>query len=136
MYVPKNKNVLLVLFFSVFIDVIGFGIIIPLLPFYAKSFNASPIMVTILFSSFSFMQLVFAPLWGSLSDRLGRRSIIFKFIFIIRCNFRHNSISQISRYYYRTNFIRMDISKIWRILSFFLRRHFNVNVVYSFFVYS
>ena len=67
---------MLVLFLTVFIDVIGFGIIIPLLPFYAENFGASPALITLLFSCYSFMQFLFAPFWGSLSDRIGRRPIL------------------------------------------------------------
>ena len=72
----KNNRLMLVIFLTVFIDVIGLGIIIPLLPFYAEKFGASPAVITLLFSSFSLMQFLFAPFWGSLSDRLGRKPII------------------------------------------------------------
>ena len=72
----KNNKLILVIFLTVFIDVIGIGIIIPLLPFYAEKFGASPAVITLLFSSFSLMQFLSAPFWGSLSDRLGRRPII------------------------------------------------------------
>ena len=72
----KNNKLMLVLFLTVFIDVIGFGIIIPLLPFYAENFGASPAIITLLFSCYSLMQFLFAPLWGSLSDRMGRRPIL------------------------------------------------------------
>ena len=72
----KNNKLMLLLFLTVFIDVIGFGIIIPLLPFYAKHFGASPAIITLLFSCFSLMQFLFSPFWGSLSDRMGRRPIL------------------------------------------------------------
>lgn len=65
-----------VIFFTVFIDLIGFGIIIPLMPFYAQTFGATALTVGLLSTSFSFMQFVFAPLWGRLSDRVGRRPVI------------------------------------------------------------
>ena len=61
----------------VFIDLIGFGIIIPLLPFYAETFNASPQKVTMLMVVYSFSQFIFAPVWGGLSDKYGRRVIIW-----------------------------------------------------------
>jgi DHA1 family tetracycline resistance protein-like MFS transporter len=67
---------LVVIFFTVFIDLIGFGIIIPLLPFYAQTFGAGALTVGLLSTSFSAMQFVFAPVWGRLSDRVGRRPII------------------------------------------------------------
>ena len=67
---------LFVLFLTVFIGLVGFGIIIPLLPFYATSFGASPTMVGLLFASFSAAQLISAPILGNLSDRIGRRPIL------------------------------------------------------------
>lgn len=72
----NNAKVLLILFLTVFIDLIGLGIIIPLLPFYAEYFGASPAIITLLFSCFSLMQFLFSPFWGSLSDRIGRKPII------------------------------------------------------------
>ncbi len=68
---------LMIIFLTIFIDLVGFGIVIPLLPFYAERFNATPLDVGILVSSYSLMQFIFAPLWGSLSDRFGRRPILF-----------------------------------------------------------
>jgi MFS transporter, DHA1 family, tetracycline resistance protein len=67
---------LLIIFITVFIDLLGFGIIIPLLPFYAEHFGASAVMVGLLSSSFSLAQFLFAPFWGRLSDRVGRRPVI------------------------------------------------------------
>lgn len=71
-----KKSPLLIIFFTVFIDLIGFGILLPLLPFYAKNLGANALTVGLLFTSFSLMQFLFAPLWGRLSDRIGRRPII------------------------------------------------------------
>jgi multidrug resistance protein len=67
---------LVIIFLTVFIDLLGFGIIIPLLPFYAEHFGASAFVVGLLSTSFSLAQFVFAPLWGRLSDRIGRRPVI------------------------------------------------------------
>lgn len=67
---------LVVLFITVFIDLIGFGIVLPLLPFYAQHFGATALLVGLLSTSFSLMQLLFAPVWGRLSDRIGRRPVI------------------------------------------------------------
>ncbi len=61
---------------AVLIDMIGFGIVLPLLPFYAESFHATPSDVTLLIASFSAMQLAAAPLWGRLSDARGRKPIL------------------------------------------------------------
>jgi MFS transporter, DHA1 family, tetracycline resistance protein len=64
------------LFLIVFIDLVGFGLVIPLLPFYAVRFGASPQEVTLLLAVYSLMQLFAAPLWGRLSDRVGRRPVL------------------------------------------------------------
>jgi len=67
---------LIIVFVTVFIDLLGFGIIIPLLPFYAQTFGATAFTVGLLSTSFSLMQFIFAPIWGRISDRVGRRPII------------------------------------------------------------
>lgn len=65
-----------VLMATVFVDMIGFTIVLPLLPFYATRFGARPAMVGVLISAFAFAQLVTSPFWGRLSDRYGRRPTI------------------------------------------------------------
>ncbi len=67
---------LLVIFLTIFVNLVGFGIIIPLLPFYAETFGASPLVIGLLFASFSISQLVASPLLGDLSDRWGRRPVL------------------------------------------------------------
>lgn len=75
---------LIVIFLTVFIDLLGFGMVLPLLPIYAREFatqhglssTASGILVGILMGSFSAMQFIFLPIWGRLSDQYGRRPII------------------------------------------------------------
>jgi DHA1 family tetracycline resistance protein-like MFS transporter len=67
---------LLIIFLSVFIDLIGFGIVMPLLPLYSKQFGANGLEVGMIIASFSVMQFLFAPAWGRLSDRIGRRPVI------------------------------------------------------------
>ncbi len=67
---------LLVIFLTVFVNLVGFGIIIPLLPFYAETFGASPLVIGLLFAAFSLAQLVAAPILGALSDRYGRRPVL------------------------------------------------------------
>jgi MFS transporter, DHA1 family, tetracycline resistance protein len=67
---------LIIIFLTVFIDLLGFGIIIPLLPFYAESYGANAFMVGMLGTVYSLMQFVFSPIWGRWSDRIGRRPII------------------------------------------------------------
>lgn len=71
-----SKKVLIVAFLTIFLDLLGFGIIIPIQPFYAKSFGASATVVTLLGASYSAMQFFFSPFWGGLSDKIGRRPII------------------------------------------------------------
>ena len=67
---------LLIIFLTILVNLIGFGIIIPLLPFYAETFGASPLTIGLLFASFSMAQLVAAPLLGTWSDTWGRRPIL------------------------------------------------------------
>ena len=67
---------LLIIFLTILVNLIGFGIIIPLLPFYAETFGASPLTIGLLFASFSLAQLVASPLLGAWSDKWGRRPIL------------------------------------------------------------
>jgi len=73
-----KRSPLVVIFTTVFIDLVGFGIVIPVLPFYAEGtrFNASPRTVGLLFASYSVMQLIFSPILGRLSDKHGRRPVL------------------------------------------------------------
>src|SRR3979409_1271034 len=67
---------LLVIFLTIFVNLVGFGIIIPLLPFYAQQFGASPLVIGLLFGTFSLCQLVASPILGEVSDRYGRRPVL------------------------------------------------------------
>jgi DHA1 family tetracycline resistance protein-like MFS transporter len=67
---------LVIIFLTIFVNLVGFGIIIPLLPYYAETFGASPVIVGLLFAVFSLCQLVAAPALGDLSDRYGRRPVL------------------------------------------------------------
>ena len=71
-----QKKSLLVVFLTVFIDLVGFGIVLPLLPIYSEHFGASDLMIGLIIASFSAMQFLFAPTWGRLSDRIGRRPVL------------------------------------------------------------
>jgi MFS family permease len=73
---PRNGQGLSVLYLTAGIDYLSFGIILPLLPLYGDRFGADKLMIGVLVAAFSAMQFVFAPLWGSLSDRLGRRPVL------------------------------------------------------------
>ena len=68
---------LIIIFLTILIDLIGFGIVIPLLTFYAEEFNATPFDIGLLVSSYSLMQFIFSPILGGLSDKYGRRPILF-----------------------------------------------------------
>ena len=72
---------LAIIFVTVFIDLLGFGLIIPLLPFYAESFGASAFAIGLLGTSFSLMQFLFSPIWGRWSDQIGRKPIILLGLF-------------------------------------------------------
>lgn len=65
-----------ILFLIVFTDLIGFGMVIPLLPYYALYFHASPLALTALMAAFSFAQFFAAPYWGQVSDRIGRKPVL------------------------------------------------------------
>ena len=67
---------LLVIFLTVFIDMVGFGIVIPVLPLYAEHFHATPVQIGWLTGIYSGMQIIFVPILGRLSDRFGRRPIL------------------------------------------------------------
>ena len=70
-----------IVFLTVFLDLVGFGIVLPLLPFYATELGASPFEVGLIIASYSAMQFVFAPIWGALSDRFGRRPLLLVGLF-------------------------------------------------------
>jgi DHA1 family tetracycline resistance protein-like MFS transporter len=71
-----RRRALTTIFLTILLDLIGFGMILPLLPFYAERFHATPLQIGLLFSSYSLTQLLFAPLLGRLSDRVGRRPVL------------------------------------------------------------
>ena len=72
----NRKPSLLVVFLTVFIDLIGFGIVVPLVPIYTRHYGASGWLIGAIIASFSAMQFIFSPIWGRLSDRHGRRPIL------------------------------------------------------------
>jgi len=72
---PK-RSPLGILFLAVFLDLVGFGILIPIQPFYAELFGARPAAITLLSASFSLVQFLFAPFLGRISDSVGRRPIM------------------------------------------------------------
>lgn len=72
----KNNKSLLTIFLVVFIDLLGFGIILPLLPYIAEKYLASPFQIGMLTATYSFFQLIASPILGRLSDRYGRKKLL------------------------------------------------------------
>lgn len=72
----KSNRDLLILFSVVVLDLIGFGIVMPILPFYAKQYGASATMLGFLLTSYSLMQFLFSSIWGKLSDKIGRKPVM------------------------------------------------------------
>ncbi len=77
-----KKSPLAILFLTVLLDLIGFGIVLPLLPTYAKDLGASPFMIGLIAAVYSTMQFLFSPVWGRLSDYIGRRPVMLTSIFL------------------------------------------------------
>ncbi|WP_413299408.1 MFS transporter [Bacillus sp. 1P10SD] len=72
----QTKKALPILFVVMFLVMVGFGIIIPVLPFYAEEIGANPTELGLLMAVYSLMQLIFAPIWGQVSDRIGRKPVM------------------------------------------------------------
>ena len=72
----RDGGSLPILFVAVLLDLIGFGIVLPILPFYARDFGASGLETGLLYSIYSLVQLFMAPIWGRISDRIGRRPVL------------------------------------------------------------
>ena len=72
----RNRSPLSILWVTVFVDLVGFSLVLPLLPQYSERFGASDVQIGLLVATFSAAQFLFAPLWGAMSDRRGRRPVI------------------------------------------------------------
>lgn len=72
----KSRSPLVIIFITIFIDLVGFGIVIPVLPLYAERYGASETTIGVLVATYSAMQFIFAPLLGKVSDRVGRRPVL------------------------------------------------------------
>src|ERR1700694_4719653 len=113
----SNRSALLIVFLVVFIDLLGFGIVLPMLPRIAEQYaevilpagtgqkSLSGLIVGLLMASFSLMQFIFAPIWGRLSDRVGRRpillvglagSVVFYTLFGFACSLRPEEYAMVA----------------------------------------
>lgn len=82
MTTTSNKSQLAIIFFTVFLYLVGFGVVIPIIPLLSRNFGATAFQTGLLLSVYSAMQFLFSPFWGRLSDRLGRRPIL---LFCLLC---------------------------------------------------
>jgi MFS transporter, DHA1 family, multidrug resistance protein len=83
----KTNKALPILFAVMFLVMVGFGIIIPVIPFYAEEIGASPTQLGLLMAVYSLMQFLFAPMWGRISDRIGRKPVMMIGIFGLALSF-------------------------------------------------
>lgn len=77
----STKGQMAILFFTVFIYLVGFGVVIPIMPIISRNFGATSFQVGLVLSAYSLMQFLFSPFWGKLSDRFGRRPILIFCLF-------------------------------------------------------
>lgn len=92
--ISENKKPLIVIFLTVFIYLLGFGIVIPIIPILSTQLGATSVETGLLLSAYSLMQFIFSPFWGRLSDKYGRRPIlliclfgeIFSYLLFARAN--------------------------------------------------
>ncbi|WHY88774.1 MFS transporter [Neobacillus novalis] len=89
----QTKSALPILFVVMFLVMVGFGIIIPVLPFYAEQIGANPTELGLLMAVYSLMQLIFAPMWGQVSDRIGRKPVMMIGIFGLGLSFLIQALS-------------------------------------------
>ncbi|ETI70259.1 MFS transporter [Neobacillus vireti] len=89
----QTKSALPILFVVMFLVMVGFGIIIPVLPFYAEEIGANPTELGLLMAVYSLMQLIFAPMWGQVSDRIGRKPVMMIGIFGLGLSFLIQALS-------------------------------------------
>jgi len=81
----KSRSPIVVLFLTIFIDLLGFGLVIPIFPIFSKELHATSLQIGFIAGLYSLMNFLFSPLWGTLSDRIGRRPVMLVSIFITMC---------------------------------------------------
>ncbi len=95
-----RKPSVLIIFLTVFIDLIGFGVVVPLVPLFSRHFGAHGFVIGVIIAAFSAMQFIFAPIWGRLSDRIGRRPVLLVstlgaagsyVLFALSCGLEHHA---------------------------------------------
>jgi DHA1 family multidrug resistance protein-like MFS transporter len=79
--VASDRKQVIILFFTLVVVMLGFGMVIPILPFLIESMGASGRALGLLMATFALMQLIFSPVWGSLSDRIGRKPVLMIGVF-------------------------------------------------------
>lgn len=82
-----KKSPILVLFVTIFIDLLGFGLVIPILPIFSRQIGASDTEIGLIAAVYSLMNFIFAPFWGTLSDRIGRRPVILVSILVTAASY-------------------------------------------------
>jgi multidrug resistance protein len=82
-----TRSVLVVVFATILIDFIGFSVLIPILPLFAERLGATPVEIGLLVALYALAQLLFSPLWGWVSDRIGRRPVVLVSLFGTSCSF-------------------------------------------------
>ena len=78
-----NRRSMTILFLTMFIVMVGFGVIMPILPFYAENMGATATDLGLLFAAYSIVQFFFSPIWGQMSDRVGRKPMILLGLFLL-----------------------------------------------------
>jgi len=76
-----KRSPLIILFITIFVDLLGFGLVIPLIPIYIQHYGGKPWIGGVLLACYSMMQFIFSPIWGRASDRIGRRPLILLSLF-------------------------------------------------------
>lgn len=77
----KNRSPIFVLFVTIFIDLLGFGLIIPILPIFALELQATSLQIGVIAGIYSLMNFVFAPFWGTLSDKIGSTRNAYQYFY-------------------------------------------------------